>query len=196
MEQRVYHGQITPGDLVEALVAEFDHTGYRVQVLGDEDHRVIQIATAERAPSGGQTSLTVHAIEVEDGVLVRLGQQEWLGIAASLGVTALSALRNPFSLVGRLDDLAQDLTSIQLTERIWATIERTAAALGASHQLSETLRRLTCPYCGTGNPVGSPSCAACGAPLGSTQPITCEKCGFAFSPEANRCPQCGTPVTA
>ncbi len=48
--------------------------------------------------------------------MVELGQQAWLGVAASLGQTAFSVFRNPFSLIGRLDDLAQDIESMQLSE--------------------------------------------------------------------------------
>jgi len=56
--------------------------------------------------------------KVEDGVSVQAGQQAWLGVAASLGYTALAALRNPFTLLGRLDDLAQDVEYIQLSDNI------------------------------------------------------------------------------
>ncbi len=196
MEQRIYHGEVNPEVLTRAVLAEFDQAGYQVQTLGDPDHTVIQIASTGGMHLGGQTSITVHLIEVEDGVLVRLGQQAWFGVAASLGMTALAALRNPFSLIGRLDDLAQDLTSIQLTDRIWACIERTAESLGASHEISEALRRLTCAYCGSANPVGGPTCVACGAPLGAAQPVACRKCGFVVPAGEARCPKCGTPLAA
>ncbi|MFP3855231.1 MAG: zinc ribbon domain-containing protein [Anaerolineales bacterium] len=191
MEQRVYHGPIHPPSFAQALVAEFDRTNYRVQQLGELDHLVVQIARPDISISGGHTSITVHLIENEDGVLVRLGQQAWLGVAASLGFTALTALRNPFSLLGRLDDLAQDISSLQLTERIWDTMDTTAASMGASLELSEALRRLACPYCDTSNQVGVPSCVACGAPLGKSQPIACPRCGFVSTAEVQICAQCG-----
>jgi DNA-directed RNA polymerase subunit RPC12/RpoP len=127
---------------------------------------------------------------VEDGVHVRLGSQQWLGVAASLGFTALALLQNPVSLIGRLDDLAQDYASLQLSARIWQTLERAAQNLGASFELSERLRRLTCPYCDTANPVGEPSCVACGAPLGPAQPVACPKCGFVTDAGSTRCPNC------
>lgn len=196
MEQRVFHGDVAPEDLAQALVGEFDRAGYQVQTLGDPDHLVIQIASPALRTSGGQTSITVHLLEIEDGVMVRLGQQAWMGVAASLGVTALAALRNPFSLIGRLDDLAQDITSLQLTERIWDCMERTAQGLGASHEISEALRRVTCPYCGSANPVGSPGCVACGAPLGEMQPSACGNCGHVLKQDDTTCPECGEPVPA
>src|SRR3990172_4481309 len=127
---------------------------------------------------GGPTAITIHLSRVEDGVHVRLGAQEWLGTAASLGQTALMALLRPQTLLSRLDDVAQDIYSLQLVERIWEAIERTVHGLGASFQISERLRRLTCAYCTTTNPVGAPSCAACGAPLGFQQPVGCPNCGF------------------
>jgi hypothetical protein len=194
MEQRAYHGQVSPETLSDALFAEFGHGSYRVQQLGEPDHLVVQIARPMVPVSGGQTSITVHLIETEDGVMVRLGQQAWLGVAASIGITALSALRNPFSLLGRLDDLAQDIDALQLKERIWATLESTADALGASLELTEALRRISCDYCKTANPVGAPSCHACGAPLGEAQPIACPSCGFVSPAGTSLCPECGTEL--
>jgi hypothetical protein len=135
--------------------------------------------------------MTVNLQTVEDGILVDVGQQAWLGLAASLGHTAMSALRNPFSLLGRLDDLAQDIESIQLSENTWKTIERTVAALNASYALSAKLARLTCAYCGSANPVGEPCCLSCGGPLGDVQPTTCSNCGFVVTAEETICPNCG-----
>jgi len=196
MEQRVYHGSITPDLIAQALVAEFSRGEYRVQRLGEPDHVVVQIARPEWSPSGGQTSITVQLLAAEDGVLVRLGEQAWLGVAASLSVTALTALRNPLSLLGRLDDLAQDIGSLQLGQRIWRTIDITADALGASLELSENLRRMVCSYCLTANVVGAPSCEACGAPMGLNQPIACSNCGFASPAGTETCPECGTVLVA
>lgn len=190
MEQRVYHGTITPTDLARSLLAEFGGGDYRVRRVGDPEHLVIQIHTPDIPNSGGQTSITIQLLVAEDGVLVRLGQQAWLGVAASLGVTALSALRNPLSLAGRLDDLAQDITSLQLRERIWRTLDETANTLGASLELSEAFRRITCPYCRSANPIGSGSCRACGAPLGEEQPLACPNCGFVSPAGSSQCPEC------
>ncbi|HEY6074337.1 MAG TPA: zinc ribbon domain-containing protein, partial [Anaerolineales bacterium] len=120
-----------------------------------------------------------------------IGQQAWLGVAASLGTTAFWAIRNPFSLLGRLDDLAQDIENLQLTERVWQTIGTYAQSAGASLALSERLRSIVCDYCGTGNPVGEGSCIACGAPLGKVQPGTCRYCGFVIKLGEVKCPNCG-----
>ncbi len=192
--QRTFHGPIKPDDLGRALIAEFDQGNLTAKQIGRGDHRVVQIASRVIPTSGGRTAITVHLSKIEDGVLVSIGQQAWMGIIASLGITTLTALRNPLSLIGRLDDLAQDITSLQLTERVWETLERTADNLGASYEISERLRRLVCAYCSTANPVGEPHCVACGAPLGHAQPKTCHECGFVVEAGTITCPQCGSPI--
>jgi len=193
-DRRTYHGNIRPDDFANALIAEFHHGNLVGRKIGSGEKLVVQLATHDMATSGGRTSLSIHMTHIEDGVLVELGDQEWFGIAASLGKSALAALHNPLSLLSRLDDIAQDITSLQMKQRIWETIERTAASLGASTLLSERLRRLTCPYCLSANPVGESSCDACGAPLGMYQPLACQKCGFVARAADVYCPQCGTPL--
>jgi len=44
---------------------------------------------------------------------VQVGQQDFLGVAASLGASALTVFRNPLGILGRLDDIAQDIESIR-----------------------------------------------------------------------------------
>ncbi|HEX2980037.1 MAG TPA: zinc ribbon domain-containing protein [Anaerolineaceae bacterium] len=191
MDQRIYHGTISPDDVARSLIAHFNRGNLRVIQVGQGDRAVVQIASHEHPASGGQTALSVTVQKVEDGILVQVGQQAWLGVAASLGMTALSAFRNPLSLLGRLDDIAQDIESIQICEEVWKVVESTAQAAGAGRQLSERLRRLTCAYCSTANPVGESSCIACGAPLGDDQPSTCPRCGFVVTRTERVCPNCG-----
>ncbi|MCJ7700904.1 MAG: hypothetical protein MUO62_04930 [Anaerolineales bacterium] len=191
--EKIFHGNVRPQDFAKALIAEFDQGNLRAQQLGGGKEIVIQIATRNYRRSGGQTALTVTLEKVADGVGVEVGKQSWLGVAASLGSTAISALRNPFSLLGRLDDVAQDIESLQISDRIWEIVENVAYSLGASFELSERLRRLVCPYCDTANPVGEPGCIACGAPLGKSQPRTCSHCGFVITKESI-CPNCKKPV--
>jgi DNA-directed RNA polymerase subunit RPC12/RpoP len=146
--------------------------------------------------SGGQTALTISLQKVEDGLAVQVGKQAWLGVAASLGMTALSAWRNPFNLLNRLDDLAQDIENLQPSERVWEVIEGEARKAGASFELSERLRRMVCLYCNTANPVGEACCLACGAPLGSVQPRTCSNCGFVIKTDETTCPNCGRKLSS
>jgi hypothetical protein len=191
MDRRIFHGNIKPGDIAQALVGEFNRGNLYAQALGQAGKMAVQISTRTGAQSGGQTALTVTLQATDEGVMVDIGQQAWLGVAASLGQTALSALRNPFTLLGRLDDLAQDIENIQLGDKVWLAIDRAVRSVGASYELSERLRRVACEFCQTANPVGEGSCIACGAPLGSSQPVTCRNCGFAVSQAETMCPNCG-----
>jgi hypothetical protein len=119
MERQIFHGSLKPVDIAQALLAEFNQGNLHAQTLGQSDKMIVQIGTKPGSMSGGQTAMTVTIQRVEDGIMVELGQQAWLGVAASLGMSALAALRNPFSLLGRLDDIAQDSENLQLSERIW-----------------------------------------------------------------------------
>jgi hypothetical protein len=198
MDRRIFHGNIKPTDLAYALMAAFNTGNLQAQVIGPADKLAVQIATRAGSRSGGQTAITVSIQSVEDGVMVEVGEQAWLGVAASLGETAfsaLSALRNPFRLISRLDDLAQDIENIQLNENVWKVIDRTMAGLGASLKLSDRLSRVSCEYCGTANPVGEGNCLACGAPLGDAHPISCSKCGFAVGPQEQVCPNCNQKLS-
>lgn len=194
MHTRTFHGPITTLDLAKALVAEFNRGDLRAQSFGDSQKAFVQIHKPGVPVSGGRTAITIQLTAVEDGVMIQLGQQDWIGVAASLGVTALMALHRPLSILSRIDDVAEDIASLQLTERIWQTIDATATGLGASFEVSERLRRITCPHCLTANPVGEPACIACGAPLGPSQPGTCRSCGFVLPAGAPTCPNCGKPV--
>ena len=191
---KIFHGKIKPRDFAKALIAEFNQSNLRAQQLGGGNEIVVQIATRDHRMSGGQTALTVTLEKVTDGVAVEVGKQSWLGVAASFGITAISALRNPFSLLGRLDDVAQDIESLQIKDRIWEVVEDVAYSAGASFELSERLRRLVCEFCDTANPVGEPSCIACGAPLGNSQPRTCLNCGFVVQQNESKCPNCKQPL--
>jgi hypothetical protein len=144
--------------------------------------------------SGGNTALTIYLEKVEDGVAVQVGEQAWLGIAASIGTTILSVWQNPFNLIHRLDDIAQDVENIQISDQVWETIENFAKMRGATFELSERFRRMTCEYCDTANPVGESRCIACGAPLGDVQPDTCPNCGYLVSSNEVICPNCNQSI--
>jgi hypothetical protein len=194
MDRRVYHGNITPTDIAQALTAEFNQGNLQTELLGEEDNLTVQVASSQRARSGGRTGLIINIQKVEDGVMVQIGEQEWLGVAASLGTTVISAVMNPLNLLGRLDDIAQDINNLQLNEKIWQVVDGVSHAAGASQELSERLARITCDYCGAANPVGEATCLACGAPLGKVQPKTCPKCGFVLEHDERFCPNCGQAI--
>lgn len=194
MERRIFHGDITPDEVAQALTAFFHRNNLITQAFRGDKRITVQIASRPGAPSGGQTSIAVILEQVEDGLAVQVGEQAWFGVAASLGATILSAWRNPFNLITRLDDIAQDIESIQIDDQIWKVIENVATLKGATFELSERLRRMMCEYCGTANPVGEPSCIACGAPLGKVQPATCPQCGFVLKDNELICPNCSSPI--
>lgn len=194
MERKIFHGNIKPADIAQALLGEFNQGNLRAQTIGQSDKLIVQVSSRPNAMSGGQTAMTVIIQKMEDGIIVELGQQAWLGVAASLGASALAAIRNPFSLLGRLDDIAQDIENLQLGERIWQVIAKTLQIAGATTELSNRLKRLTCEYCHAANPVGEPACIACGAPLGNAQPVTCKKCGYVVKTSDKVCPNCNQPL--
>lgn len=191
MAQRIYHGSFHNIDIAEALVGQFSRGNFQVQQYGSDDTIVVQIATSPYQSSGGKTALSVSLQNVADGVAIEVSKQQMLGVAASLGVSTLSALRNPLSLLNRLDDIAQDIESVQLTDSVWDYIDHTARSLGSGYQLSDKLKRYICNYCNTPNPSGEPTCVACGAPLGDIQPTTCKNCGYIVHRNESVCPNCG-----
>ena len=194
MEPRIYHGNITPSDVAIRLMGQFNRGNYRVQQLVGNNEIVVQIATSSNAAAGGETALSISLRNVGDGISVQMGQQTWYGVAASVGYTVFTTLRNPLSLLSRLDDLAQDIENLELTDDVWKVIDATAQIIGAGSELSERLRRIECRYCGTANPVGTGRCLACGAPLGDSQPHTCLRCGFVLKLDDVICPNCKIPV--
>lgn len=194
METRIYHGKFLPADLARILLSQFDRGNFRAQQIGEGENIAVQVASNRQALSGGQTALSISLQQVEDGVAVQIGRQAWYGVAASLGLSALAALVNPWNLIGRLDDIAQDVESLQLAEEVWKTIDGTARSLGTGYELTERLKRIVCEYCGVANPVGNPTCLACGAPMGTVQPKTCNYCGFVISRLTPICPNCRRPV--
>ncbi len=194
MEQKIFHGDLSPRDLANALEAAFNRTNLFAKSVGSGKKMAVQISSRPNARSGGPTAITIHIQQVPEGVLVQLGKQNKMGIAASLGQSALGAMRNPFNLLNRLDDIAQDIQNLQLDDDVWEVVAKAARAAGASHQLSAKLSRLTCEYCLTANPVGEANCIACGAPLGKSQPRTCKNCGYVITGHESNCPNCGEKV--
>jgi RNA polymerase subunit RPABC4/transcription elongation factor Spt4 len=196
MEQRIFHGDLTPTDVAEALLAFFNRGNLRTQVVGDSNNMKVQIATRQGAASGGQTAITVDIQKVTEGVMVTIGEQAWLGVAASMGQSVIATILNPWNLLGRLDDIAQDIENLQIGDTVWQVVGKVAQEHRASTQISERLQRSVCEYCNTANPVGEGSCIACGAPLGNVQPRTCVACGFVVLRGEHTCPNCGKPIPA
>ena len=193
MDKQIFHGDLTPADLASALEATFNRNNLSAKTIGSGDKMAVQITSHPHARSGGDTALTIHIRKVTEGVLVQMGDQATIGIVASLGKSAWAAFRNPLNLLHRLDDIAQDIENLQLDDEVWEVITKAAQRVGASHELSEKLKRLACAYCEAANPINAANCVACGAPLGDLQPQTCLKCGYVIN-EEKFCPNCGEKV--
>lgn len=190
MNTKTYHGKIKAKDIAKTLTNQFNRGNLMANMTQNEAQYVVQIASRRDARSGGQTALGITIHQNEDGVTIKIGKQAWLGIAASLGQTLLS-LRNPLNLLHRLDDIAQDIENLELDDRVWDVIDDVAKTAGASHELSDRLKRYVCNYCNTANTPGEGRCLACGAPLGDVQPVTCLNCGFVANPGDTVCENCG-----
>ena len=89
MERRILHGNIKPNDIAHALMAEFNRGNLLAQTVGQANKLAVQIATRRGAQSGGQTALTVNVQNVEDGIMIEIGQQAWLGVARGIWVCAM-----------------------------------------------------------------------------------------------------------
>lgn len=195
IKQRFFHGEITPSDILQALNAEFNTRNLRVRQFSKGDQIAIQLTTSANPASGGSTSLTVFVEKIPDGVSIKIGDQSQFGVVASLGKTALLFWKNPWNLISRLDDIAQDYQNLQLSDHVWELIEETAKSKNATFKLSKRLRRIICEYCLTPNPISASHCIACGAPLGQSQPVTCQNCGYVVSSDLSTCPNCGAKLS-
>ncbi|HNY84375.1 MAG TPA: hypothetical protein PKK82_05890, partial [Anaerolineaceae bacterium] len=61
---KIYHGDLTPVELANDLVAYFHRGSYQVQKFGQPDRMAVQIATRRDRHSGGDTALTVTLSKV------------------------------------------------------------------------------------------------------------------------------------
>lgn len=191
MDEKIFYGEIQIEDIANALLAEFNQPPWQAQRYGDDGRRIaVQIASRPNLQSGGATALTLHLQKLSNGVMVQMGQQAWLNLAASVGTTILVALRNPWHLLSRLDDLAQDFESLQLRDHVWEVIESVCNSAGASHKIDAAIKQQRCEYCLTPNPTETSHCLACGAPLQIKTVTTCPHCGFIVQKNEVMCPNC------
>jgi len=196
MHNPFVYGEVVPADMAAALIAAFNQGNLRCQQVGQGDKIMVQIATRDFAHSGGKSALSVTIQKVTDGVTVGIGQHEWLGVAASLGASALAAFRNPWSIISRLDDIAQDINSLTLEQQAWDAIESFARTAHATKAISQQLSTVMCEHCLTANKVGESNCVGCGAPLGPVQPMACGQCGNVMPPKSKFCSNCGAAMVS
>lgn len=191
MEQRTYHGKITPEELAQALTARFSGDDLSATVAGEEGRLLVSISSS--GWQGGRTALQVGlSAVVSGGVLVTVGEHDVLGVASDLLQTGLAAMVNPLTVIGEMNDVARNVERLQLPKLVWETVDHYASSVGAG--LTPDPVVVTCPYCGVDSPIGVTKCSSCGASLASAQPLTCAKCGKILPATLKYCTRCGAPL--
>jgi hypothetical protein len=195
MERRTYRGPITARGLAESLIVRFNAGHLIAQAGGDDEHQIVQIASRE-GDWGGQTraALTINIVQQEDSVEVSLGEHQWLGPAADIVQAGVRGWFRPFSLLGEIAAVADDINTLQLPSQVWEAVDHYTESVGAQLGLAQSERLIACPFCGVGNPVGIGQCSACGGSLASAQPKSCPKCGKLSPSSAQFCSRCGTQL--
>lgn len=194
MKSKIYNGDLKLEEVAATLANFFNRGPLSSAASIEGDRAFVQIGSQGGAHSGGRTSIGVSLHQTDGRLEAQVGDQSVLGLAGSLGASALLAWLNPLNLLGRLDDIAADIENLTLEDQVWKVLDRIAAEGGASQQLSARMQRMMCPYCGTANKLGEGRCVACGAPLGDVQPGTCPKCGYLLTHNESKCPNCGTLI--
>jgi hypothetical protein len=138
MEQRIYHGTVTPEGLADYLVQRFDpQQDLQAQKLGQGDSLAVQIGRGD-VPEELRNAVTVgitRATDSEQGVSVTMGQQQWISPkiathAAMIGLVGL--LITPWALFGLLWPVSELLGSQALPGDIWSAVETYALSQGAA----------------------------------------------------------------
>ncbi len=196
MEQRVYHGRISPEDVAQALLDEWDQGDTMAQAFGDEGRIIVQIGqrSAGWFSDEPRQALTLGIEPLADGVQVTMGQQQWYknGGIQFIGGGLIGLFPFFFAfplgqLFGGEDDIDQ-----RLPARVWQSIERATGNSGAATGATRRLATIPCPSCGVANAQGAERCSACGASL--TTPSACSNCGHTNPPGANFCNRCGVQL--
>lgn len=195
MEQRIYHGSITPAQLSQMLIDTWDRDETVAQALETDGGMIIQIGqrTGGWLNDEPRQALTLGIETLHDGVRVSMGQQQWYQAGGRIMVGGLIGFF-PFFFVWPLGGLFRgDGPEIDrdLPGQIWQSIERYTAESGAATGPTRRLSTVACPACGVANPEGAATCSACGQAL---QVAHCPNCGANNPPGANFCIRCGTKL--
>lgn len=138
MEQRIYHGEVSPAELAAFLVQQYDpRHDVQAQILGEGDSLLVQIGRGDQ-PEKIRHAVTVAVTRApggEPGVAVTMGQQQWFsphmaGFAAAMGL--VSALITPWALFALLWPISDLVGSATLPGDIWNTIDLHMASRGAA----------------------------------------------------------------
>jgi hypothetical protein len=138
VEQRIYHGTVTPEGLADYLVQRFDpQQNLQAQKLGQGDSLAVQIGRGD-VPEELRNAVTVgitRATDAEQGVTVTMGQQLWITPkiathAAMIGLVGL--LITPWALFGLLWPVSELIGGQALPGDIWSAVETYALSQGAT----------------------------------------------------------------
>lgn len=198
MEQRVYHGAITPEGLAQALLDEWDREQTVAQAFGENGQVIVQIGQREAGwfSDEPRQAMTLTIEPIGDGIRVNMGQQQWYkeNDIQVFGGGFIGFF--PFFLFplggGGLFGGDEGQIDQRLPSLIWQSIDRYAGNFGAATGATRRLSTVACPECGVANPQGATSCSACGTQL-SAVPV-CPQCGYQNPVGANFCNRCGTRV--
>jgi hypothetical protein len=138
VEQRIYHGNVSPEGLADFLVQRFDpQHNVQAQKLGQGDSLVVQIGHGD-VPEEIKHAITVgitRATDSEQGIMVTMGQQQWISpkmatYAAMIGLVGL--IITPWALFGLLWPVSELIGSRALPGEVWSAIETYALSQGAA----------------------------------------------------------------
>jgi hypothetical protein len=151
VEQRVYHGAVSPGELADFLIQHYDpQRDLQAQKLGEGDSLIVQIGRGEK-PEEIRHALTVAITRAADGgpgLSVTMGQQQWFnpgmaGFAAMM--TLISVLVTPWALFALIWPLSDLIGSATLPNDVWNLIDTYMSSRGATR---EQVQQLTHPHVG------------------------------------------------
>lgn len=181
---------------------------YQVQHFGSRDRMIVQIKMGNQleAVFGMQAALTVTLERFPNGILARVGQQQWVDKAAAGAIGML--LLWPLAITAGVGVIRQASLEGQVFSMLDTAIfrQRPEAKVGSVPPDIETQARQQAPPSSYANPAprqrpqqsstsstGAPQCFHCGEPY-DTGDVYCSRCGKPLAPPKKHCPACKAEV--
>lgn len=161
MEQRIYHGNITPEALADYLVQTYNsQEKMRAQRIGQGDNLVVQIGyDHDHKEIRNAITIGIHPAPGSAGDLaVTMGEQQWItpqlaGYAVMMGLVGIMV--TPWALFALIWPVSELFAAHALPGDIWNTIEVFTIGQGAVTGPAQTL---THPHAAGSDPAaGSPA---------------------------------------
>ena len=146
MEQRVYHGAVSPDQLADYLVQQYDpQKNMQAQRIGEGDSLVVQIAMSDdpEKKHGALTLAVVRATDAEAGVMITMGEQQWItpqNVAHTAMMATIAVLITPWALFGLIWPLSQIVSARMLPNDVWNTIETYMLGQGAQRAYTQDIQ--------------------------------------------------------